>query len=130
MLTQKKSLCLLNIKSYMELHPTTNRQSCFKHQILLESNKNCKILQNSQKKGTREVSGYFNTIWPNFNPPTAEQELPTATMLKIINLRSEPMDSLKIPPKGSTPNFKSNRHRLIIHQLLNGEIKLLGGENH
>ncbi|XXG73177.1 hypothetical protein AAC387_Pa07g2138 [Persea americana] len=43
-------LSLLNMKSYMELHPATNRQSCFKHQILSESNKNCKILQNSQKK--------------------------------------------------------------------------------
>ncbi|KAJ8649387.1 hypothetical protein MRB53_002410 [Persea americana] len=30
-------------------------------------------------------------------------------MSKTSNLRSEPMDGLKIPPKGSTPNFKSNR---------------------
>ena len=55
------SLCLLNIKSYMEPHPTTNRQSYFKHYILSESNKNCKILQNSQKKGIHEVSGHFDT---------------------------------------------------------------------
>ncbi|KAJ8632944.1 hypothetical protein MRB53_026280 [Persea americana] len=109
------SLSLLNIKSYMEPHPTTNRQSCFKHQILSESNKNCKILQNSQKKGTHEVSGHFDTILPNFNPPTVEQELPEATVLKITNLRSESMDGLKIPPKGSTPNFKSSRHRLTLH---------------
>ncbi|KAJ8630278.1 hypothetical protein MRB53_023601 [Persea americana] len=100
------SLCLFNIKSYMDPHPTTNRQSCFKHQILSESNKNCKILQNGQKKATHEVSGHFDTIWPNFNPPTAEQELPAVTVSKTSNLRSEPMDGLKIPPKGSTPNFK------------------------
>ena len=59
----------------MEPHPTTNRQSCFKHQILSKSNKNCKIFQNSQKRGTHEVSGHFDTIWPNFNPPIAKQEL-------------------------------------------------------
>ena len=129
LLTQKMSLCLLNIKSYMEPHPTTNRQSCFKHQIFSESNKNCKILQNTQKKGTHEVSGHFDTIEPNFNPPTAELELPTATVTKTSNLRSEPMDGLKIPPKGSTSNFKSNRHRLTGHQLSNGEIKPPGGEN-
>ena len=112
MLTTKMSLCLFNIKSYMEPHPTTNRQSHFKHQILLESNQNCKILQNSQKKGTHEVSGHFNTIWPNFNPPTVEPELPAATLSTTSNLRSEPMDGLKILPKGSMPNFKSNRHSL------------------
>ena len=129
LLTQKMSLCLINIKSYMEPHPTTNRQSCFKHQILTEPNKNYKIFQSSQKKGTHEVSGHFDTIWPNFNPPTAERELPTATMSNTSNLRSEPMDGLKIPPKGSMSNFKSNRHRLTLHQLSNGEIKPPGGEN-
>ncbi|XXG68814.1 hypothetical protein AAC387_Pa06g1819 [Persea americana] len=123
------SLSLLIIKSYREPHPTTNRQSCFKHQILSKSNKNFKILQNGQKKGTYEVLGYFNTIWPNFNPPIAKQELPAATVSKTSNLRSEPMDGLKIPPKGSTPNFKSNRHRLTLHQLSKGEIKPLSGEN-
>ena len=122
-------LCLFNIKSYMEPHPTTNKQSHFKHQILLESNQNCKILQNSQKKGTHEVSGHFNTIWPNFNPPTTEQELPAVTASKISSLQSKPMDGLKIPPKGSTSNFKSNRRRLTLHQLSNGEIKPPGGEN-
>ena len=76
------SLCLFNIKSYMELHPTTNRQSRFKHQILSESNKNCKILQNSQKKITHEVLGHFDTIWPNFDPRTVEQELPAVTVSK------------------------------------------------
>ena len=128
-LTPKMSLYLQNIKTYMKPLLTTNRQSRFKHQILSESNKNCKILQNSQKKGTHEVSGHFNTIWPNFNPPTTEQELPAATMSKSSNLRSEPMEGHKIPLKGSTSNFKSNRHRLILHQLSNGEIKPLGGEN-
>ncbi|XXG82680.1 hypothetical protein AAC387_Pa10g0580 [Persea americana] len=123
------SLSLLNIKSYMEPHPTTNKQSYFKHKILSESNKNCKILQNSQKKGTHEVSGHFDTIWPNFNPSTAERELSTATMSKTSNLRSESMDGLKTPPKGSMSNFKSNRHRLTLHQLSNGEIKPPGGEN-
>ncbi|XXG62735.1 hypothetical protein AAC387_Pa05g1048 [Persea americana] len=129
LLTQKMSLCLLKIKSYMEPHPTTNRQSCFKHQNFSESNKNCKIPQNSQKKGTHEVSGYFNIVCPNFNPPTVEHELPETVVLKTTNLRSEPMDGLKIPPKGSMPNFKSNRHHLTLHQLWNGEIKPLGGEN-
>ncbi|XXG53334.1 hypothetical protein AAC387_Pa03g1437 [Persea americana] len=123
------SLCLINTKSYIESHPTTNRQSCFKNQILSKSNKNCKILQNIQKKGTHKVSGHFNTVWPNFTPPTAEQVPPAATVLKISNLRSEPVDGLKIPPKGSTSNFKSNRRRLTLHQLSNGEIKPLGGEN-
>ncbi|XXG41642.1 hypothetical protein AAC387_Pa01g2070 [Persea americana] len=113
----------------MEPHPTTNRQSCFKHQILTEPNKNCKIFQSSQKKGTHEVSGHFDTIWPNFNPSTAERELLTATMSNTSNLRLESMDSLKIPPKGSMSNFKSNRHRLTLHQLSNGEIKSFGGEN-
>ena len=130
LLTPKKSLCLFNIKSYMELHPTTNRQSRFKHQILSESNKNYKILQNSQKKGTHEDSGHFDAIWPNFNPPMAEQELPAATVSMISNLRLEPIYGLKIPPKGSTSNFKSNRHRLTLHQLSNNEIKPLGDENH
>ncbi|XXG42009.1 hypothetical protein AAC387_Pa01g2364 [Persea americana] len=124
------SLCLLSIKNYTEPHPTKNRESCFKHQILSESNKNCKILQNSQKNSTHEVSGHFNIIWPNFNPPMAEQELPTATVSKTSNLRSGPMDGLKIPPKGSMSNFKSNRYYLTLHQLSNGEIKPLGGENH
>ncbi|XXG47545.1 hypothetical protein AAC387_Pa02g2173 [Persea americana] len=123
------SLCLLNIKSYMEPHPITNRQSCFKHQILSKSNKNCKILQNSQNRGTHEVSSHFDTIWLNFNPPTAERELPAATVSNISNLQSDFMDGLKIPPKGSTSNFKSNRHRLTLHQLSNGEIKPPGGEN-
>ncbi|XXG72994.1 hypothetical protein AAC387_Pa07g1978 [Persea americana] len=59
----------------------------------------------------------------------AEQELPAATMLKIKNLRSEPMDGLKIPPKGSTSNFKSNQHHLTLHQFSNGEIKPPGGKN-
>ena len=86
LLTQKMSLCLLNIKSYMEPHSTTNRQSCFKHQILSESNKNCKILQNCQKGGTHEVSGHFDTIWPNFNPPTTERELPAAIVSNTSNL--------------------------------------------
>ena len=129
LLTPKISLCLINIKSYTEPHPTTNRQSCFKHQILTKPNKNYKIFQSSQKKGTHEVSGHYDTIWPNFNPPTAEPELPTATESKTSNLRSEPMDGLKIPPKGSMSNFKSNRHRLTLHQLSNGEIKPPGGEN-
>ncbi|XXG77180.1 hypothetical protein AAC387_Pa08g1381 [Persea americana] len=124
------SLCLFNIKSYKEPHLTTNRQSLFKHQILSESNKNRKILQNSPIKGTHEVSGHFDTIWHNFNPPTAEQELPATTVSKISNLQSEPMDGLKIPPKDSTSNSKSNRHRLTLHQFSNGEIKPLGGENH
>ena len=128
-LTPKMSLFLINIKSYMEPHPTTNRQSCFKHQILTKPNKNYKIFQSSQKKGTHEVSGHFDTIWPNFNPPTAERELPAVTVSNTSNLRSESMDGLKIPPKGSMSNFKSNRHRLIIHQLSNGEIKPSGGEN-
>ncbi|XXG47589.1 hypothetical protein AAC387_Pa02g2213 [Persea americana] len=123
------SLSLLNIKSYMELHPTTNRQSYFKYQTLSESNKNCKILQNGQKKGTHEVSGNFDTIWPNFNPPTTEQVRPAAIVSKTSNLQSEPTDGLKIPPKGSTPNFKSNRHRWTLRQLLKGEIKPPGGEN-
>ena len=52
MLTPKMSLCLINIKSYMEPHPTTNRQTYFKHQILAKPNKNYKIFQSSQKKGT------------------------------------------------------------------------------
>ena len=86
LLTQKMSLSLLNIKSYMEPHRTANRQSCFKLQILSESNKNCKILQNSQKKGTHEISGHFDTIWPNFNPPTAKRELPATTVSKTSNL--------------------------------------------
>ena len=129
LLTPKMSLCLLNIKSYTEPHPTTNIQSCFKHQILSKSNKNCKILQNSQKRGTHEVSGHFDTIWPNFNPPTVERELSAATVSNTSNLRSESMDGLKILPKGSTSNFKSNRHRLALHQLSNGEIKPHGGEN-
>ncbi|XXG59083.1 hypothetical protein AAC387_Pa04g1223 [Persea americana] len=113
----------------MEPHPTTNRQSCFKHQILAKPNKNYKISQSSQKKGTHEVSSHFDTIWPNFNPPTAEPELPTATVSKTSNLLSEPMDGLKIPPKGSMSNFKSNRHHLNLHQLSNGEIKPPGSEN-
>ncbi|XXG62703.1 hypothetical protein AAC387_Pa05g1018 [Persea americana] len=123
------SLCLLDIKSYMEPHPTTNRQSCFKHQILSKSIKNCKILQNSQKRGTHEVSGHLDTISPNFNPPTAERELPAVTVSNASNLRSEPMDGRKIPPKGSTSNFKSNRHCLTLYHLSNGEIKPPGGEN-
>ncbi|XXG68795.1 hypothetical protein AAC387_Pa06g1802 [Persea americana] len=124
------SLCLFNIKSYIEPYSTTNRQSYFKHQILLESNKNCKIPQNRQKKGTHEVLGHFNIVWPNFNPPTAEQELPAVTVSKTSNLRSEPMDGLKILPKDPTSNIKSNRHRLTLHQLSNGEIMPPGGENH
>ena len=128
-LIPKMSLCLFDTKTHMEPHPTTRKQSRFKHQILSESNKNCKILQNGQKKGTHRVSGHFDTIWPNFNPPTAERELPTVTMSNTSNLRSESMDGLKIPPKGSMSNFKSNRHRLTLHQLSNGEIKPFGGEN-
>ena len=81
-------------------------------------------------KGTHEVSCHFNTVWPNFTPPATEQELLVATVSKISNLRSEPMDGLKIPPKGSTSNFKSNRHRLTIHQLSKGEIKPIRGKNH
>ncbi|XXG46954.1 hypothetical protein AAC387_Pa02g1680 [Persea americana] len=88
------------------------------------------ILQNSQKKGTHEVSGHFDTIWPNFNPLTAKQELPAATVSKTSNLRSEPVDGLRIPPKGSTSNFKSNRHRLTLYQLSNSEIKPLRDKNH
>ncbi|XXG68857.1 hypothetical protein AAC387_Pa06g1854 [Persea americana] len=38
------------------------------------------------------------------------------------------MDGLKIPPKGSMSNFKSNRHHLTLHQLSKGEIKSTGGE--
>ncbi|XXG53898.1 hypothetical protein AAC387_Pa03g1915 [Persea americana] len=129
LLTPKMSLCYFNIKSYMEPHHTRNTQCCFKHQILSESNKNYKILQNSQKKDTHEVSGHFNTIWPNFTP-AAEQELPMATVSKISNLRTEPMDGLKIPPKGSTSNFKSNRHRLTLHQLSRSKIKPLGDKKH
>ena len=68
----------------MKPHPTTNRQSCFKHQILSESNKNCKILQNGQKKGTHEVSGHFDTIWRNLNPPSAERELPAGDSVEDI----------------------------------------------
>ncbi|RWR84925.1 serine/threonine-protein phosphatase 7 long form [Cinnamomum micranthum f. kanehirae] len=89
----------------------------FKHQILLESNKNCKILQSSQKKGTHGVSGHFDVIWPNFTPPTARQELPAATVSKTSKLRSEPTDGLRIPPKAPLPNFKSNGQRLTLHQL-------------
>ena len=116
-------------QSYMKPHPTTNRQSCFKHQILSESNKNYKILQNSQKKGTYEASGHFDTIWPNFNPSTAERELPTATVSNTSNLLLESIVGLKIPPKGSMSNFNLNRHRLTLHQLSNGEMKPPGGEN-
>ncbi|XXG79990.1 hypothetical protein AAC387_Pa09g0951 [Persea americana] len=107
----------------------TSTAEAIKHQILSESNKNYKIFQNSQKKGTHEVLGHFDTIWPNFNPPTAKRELPAATVMKISNLRSEPMDGLKIPPKGSTSNFMPNGHRLTLHQLSNREIKPPGGEN-
>ncbi|XXG62487.1 hypothetical protein AAC387_Pa05g0834 [Persea americana] len=39
------------------------------------------------------------------------------------------MDGLKILPKGSTSNFKSNRHRLTLHKLSNDEIKPPGGKN-
>ncbi|WP_440998363.1 hypothetical protein, partial [Cysteiniphilum litorale] len=58
----------------------------FKHQILSELNKNCKVTQNSQKRGTHEVSGHFNIIWPNFTPPAARQELPAATAPKTSKL--------------------------------------------
>ena len=83
--------------------------------LLQASDKNYKIFQSSQKKGTQEVSGHFDTIWPNFNPPTAELELPTAKVSNTSNLQSKSMDGLKIPPKGSMSNFKSNRHRLTLH---------------
>ena len=41
---------LSNIKKLHETAFDSNRQRCFKHQILLESSKNCKILQNNHKK--------------------------------------------------------------------------------
>ena len=166
LLTPKKSLSLLNIKkaTWSYILPQTGKYR-FKHQILSESNKNCRISQNSQKRSTHEVSGHFNNIWPNFTSPTAEQEssaavkpetlpnktehmgglkiplrsstssfgpfwhhgpkketagaesaLPATKISKSSNLRSELTDSLKILPKGSTSNFKSNWHRLTLHQ--------------
>ncbi|RWR73247.1 40S ribosomal protein S5-like protein [Cinnamomum micranthum f. kanehirae] len=99
----------------------------FKHQILSKSNKTCKILQSSQKRGTHEVSGHFNIIWPNFTPPTARHELPAATVLKTSKLRSEPTDGPKIPPKGPMPNFKSNGRRLTLHQLSGSKNRPTGG---
>ncbi|RWR97624.1 MDIS1-interacting receptor like kinase 2-like protein [Cinnamomum micranthum f. kanehirae] len=99
----------------------------FKHQILSELNQNCKILQSSQKRGTHEVSGHFDIIWPNFTPPTGRQELPAATMSKTSKLRSEPTDGLKIPPKGPLPNFKSNGRRLTLHQLSGSKNRPIGG---
>ncbi|RWR92132.1 putative histone h2a.5 [Cinnamomum micranthum f. kanehirae] len=99
----------------------------FKHQILSESNKNCKILQSSQKKGTHEVSGHFDVIWPNFTPPTARQELPAAIVSKTSKLRSELTDGLRIPPKDPMPNFKSNGQRLTLHQLSESKNRPTGG---
>ncbi|WP_440998368.1 hypothetical protein, partial [Cysteiniphilum litorale] len=72
LLTPKMSLCLFNTKSYMEPHPTKIGRRHFKHQILSESNKNYKVIQNSQKRSTHEVSGHFNIVWPNFTSPTVE----------------------------------------------------------
>ena len=51
-------------------------------------------------------------------------------MSKTPNLRSEPTDGLKIPPKGYMSSFKSNRHRLTLHQLSSSKIKPLGSENY
>ena len=128
-MTPKKSLCLFNTKSYMELHPTKIGRRHLKHQILSESNRNCKVTQNSQKRGTHEVSGHFNTDWPNFTSPTAEQQLPAAIVSKTSKLRPEPTDGLRIPPKGSSSNFKSNRHCLTLRRLSSSKIRPLGSEN-
>ena len=96
----------------MEPHPTKMDRRHFKHQILSESNQNCKVTQNSQKRGTHEVSGHFDIIWPNFTSPTAEQQLPAATVSKTSKLLSEPTDGLRIPPKSCISNFRSFRQRL------------------
>ena len=129
-MTPKMSLCLFTSKAtWSRILPKIGRRH-FKHQILSESNKNCKVIQNSQKRGTHEVSGHSDIIWPNFTSPTAEQQLPAATVSKTPNPRSKPTDGLKIPPKGSMSSFKSNQHRLTRHQLSSSKIKPLGSENY
>ena len=81
----------------MKSHSTTNRQCYFEHQILSESNKNCKILQNSHKKSTHEVSGHFDINWPNFTLPAAEYELPAAVKQKTSIHKTEHTVGLKMP---------------------------------
>ena len=95
----------------MKSHPTTNRQCCFKHQVLSESNKNCKILQDSQKNSTHEVLGHFDIIWPNFTFPAAEQDLPVAVKPETPIKKIEHLVGLKIPLEG-TSSFRQFRHRL------------------
>ena len=79
-----------------------------KNQILSESNKNYKILLDIKERNTQEVSGHFKHIWPNFTSLTTKQELSAAPASETPNLRSEPMDDLKMHPKGSTTSSKSS----------------------
>ena len=116
MLTQKMSLCLFIYYQHQEVTwsyilPQTGKCR-FKHQIVSESNKNCNVLQNNQKRGTHEVSGLFNIIWPNFTPPAAEQELPAAMKPDTLTHKTEHTAGLKMPLTGFTSSFKPFRHRL------------------
>ena len=44
-----------------------------------------------------------------------ELALLTTTVSEISNLQSEPIDNLKVLPRGTTSNFKSNWQRLTQH---------------
>ena len=57
---------LSNIKKLHEAASDHNRQCYFEHQILSESSRNFKILQNSHKKSTHEILLHFDIILPNF----------------------------------------------------------------
>ena len=125
----KKATLLPQHQMLHEPHPTTNSQSCFKHQILSESNKNCKILQNNHKKSTHEVSGNFNIIWPNFTLPTAEQKLPMTVKPKTLTQEIEHTVGLKMPLEGSTSNFRPFRHRLAQKGNNHNKVSSPGGDS-
>ena len=99
-------------RSYIKSHPTINRQCCFKHQISSESNKNCKILQNSHKKSTHGVSSHFDVIWSNFTLPAAEQEPPAEVKPETLIQKTKHTAGLKMPLEGSTSTSRPFRHRL------------------
>ena len=116
-------------RNYMKPHPTTNRQCYFMHQILSESNKNCKVLQNSQKKSIHEVSGHFDTIWPNFTLPAIEQVFPVAVKLETLIHKTEHTVGLKISLEGSTSNSKQFWYRFAQKENSRNKVSSSGSDS-
>ena len=113
----------------MKLHPTINRQYYFKHQILSESNKNYKVLQNSQKKSTHEVLGHSDTIWPNFTLLATAQVLLVAVQLETLIHKIEHIIGFKMALEGSTSNSMPFWHRLAKKGNSRSKVSSPGGDS-